>query len=117
MSVTIEAIKLPESGPLHLELNLTTHIAFTAEEARRKVSVYVGNHIADLLSGETPTLVWRQEKAFWRVPVKLSSRAWGRIGLVGALDVDVQTGELQIDEQAMQEIEENAGRFAASAAL
>lgn len=117
MSITIETVTLPESGPFNLELKLATHISVKAEEARRKVSVYMGNHVADLLSGESPVLVWREGKAFWRVPVILSSRSWGRIGAVGAIDVDVQTGELQIDESQIRDIEDNAHRFATSASL
>jgi hypothetical protein len=36
---------------------------------------------------------------------------------VGAVDVDVETGELRVDEQIIAEIEHNAERFAVSAAL
>ncbi len=117
MSITIETIALPESGPFDFEVKLTTNITVTAAEARHKVSVYVGNHIADLLSGESPSLVWRADKAFWRVPVMLSSQSWGRIGIVGIVDVDVETGELQVSDDNVQEIETNAHRFAASATL
>ena len=91
--------------------------SFTAEEARRKVSIFAGNTIADLLSGETPEMVWRNERAFWRVPVVLSSRLAGRIGVVGTIEVDVETGEMQITEQLTAAIEENAQRLAADAAL
>jgi hypothetical protein len=89
----------------------------TAEEARRKVSVFAGNTIADLLSGERPGLVWQQNTAYWRVPVALSSRSMGRIGIVGTIDVNVETGELQITDQLIEELEENAQRFATGAAL
>lgn len=52
MAIMIEMVSLPESGPFSLELKLSTEIRVTAEVARRKVSVYVGNHVADLLSGK-----------------------------------------------------------------
>jgi hypothetical protein len=51
-----------------------TTISMTAEEARRKVSVFAGNKIADLLAGETPDLVWQQGRAYWRVPVAFCCR-------------------------------------------
>lgn len=117
MPITIETVTPPESGPFNLELKLATDIHITAETARRKVGVFAGNHMADLLSGETPSLVWQQEGAYWRVPVVLSSRSHGRIGIVGAIDVDVETGELQVNDRIIQEIEENAQRFAVGAAL
>lgn len=117
MSITIESVNLPERGPLNIRLDVAATINITAEEARRKVSVFVGNMIADLLSGETPGLVWQQDVAYWRVPVMLSSRSLGRIGIVGSIDVNVETGELQITDQLVEEIEENARRLTVGAAL
>ena len=87
----------------------------TSDEARRKVSVFAGNQIADLISGENPDLVWQKNGAYWRVPVVLSSRSLGRIGQVGFIDVNVETGELQITEQITRRIEENAQRFTGAA--
>ena len=117
MSILIETEKLPERGPLNIKLDVNATINTTADEARRKVSVYAGNEIADLLSGEAPDLVWQQQGAYWGVRVVLSSRSLGRIGLVGFIDVNVETGELQLTEQTTRRIEENAQRFAAGAAL
>lgn len=117
MSVTIETIKLPESGAFSMEVTVDANIQVTAEEARRKVSVFAGNQIADLLSGDRPTLVVQELGAFWRVPVILTSRSLGRIGVVGAIDVNVETGELHVTEATIEEIETNARRFAAGTGL
>lgn len=117
MSITLEAITIPESGPFHLELKLATNIQITAERARRKVGVYVGNYIADLLYGETPALIWHHDKAYWRVPIALSTRSRGRIGVVGTIDVDVETGELQVNDQIIEEIGANADRLIAGTSL
>ncbi|MFT5196926.1 MAG: hypothetical protein ACI85U_003966 [Candidatus Promineifilaceae bacterium] len=113
MSILIETVKLPERGPLKIRLDVTAMINVTAEEARRKVSVFAGNEIADLLSGEMPDLVWQNDQTYWRVPVVLSSRSMGRIGRVGFVDVDVEMGELLLSDELIGEIEENAQRFAA----
>ena len=117
MSILIETGNLPERGPFNIRLDVTAVINTTAEEARRKVSIFAGNEIADLLTGETPDLVWQKDGTYWRVPVVLSSRSLGRIGRVGFVDVDVETGELKITEHTTRRIEENAQRFAAGAAL
>jgi hypothetical protein len=117
MAVTIETVKPPDQGRMDIQVRLAANIQVTAEAARRRVSVFVGNEIADLLHGETPMLVVSETGVYWRVPVVLSSRSWGRIGQVGTVDVDVETGELRVDEQIVAEIEHNAERFAASAAL
>ena len=117
MTVMLETITPPETGPLDIDIKLTANIQVTPETARRQVSVLVGNQIADLLHGERPDLVLREDGAYWRVPVVLSSRSLGRIGAVGSIDVHVETGELTITEQTVAEIEDRAQRFAVGTAL
>lgn len=117
MTVMLETVNLPEIGLLDISIRVTANILITAEAARRRVSVFVGNTIADLLHGETPSLVLRTNGAYWRVPVVLSSRSLGRIGAVGAIDVDVEHGTLDITEQTIREITDYAQRLAVSTAL
>jgi hypothetical protein len=117
MTVTVETIVPPDSGRLDIEIKLTANIQITPDAARQRVSVYVGNQIADLLHGETPNLVLRENGVYWRVPVTLSSRSMGRIGQVGSIDVDVESGDLNITDEIISEIEHHAHRFAVGAAL
>ena len=117
MSILIDSTDLPERGKVQIKLDMTAVIHISAEEARKKVGGGVGNEIADLLSADTADLVWVSEEAFWRVPVVLSSSSMGRIGRVGALDVSVESGDILATKEAIGEIEENAERFAAGAAL
>ena len=111
MLIHIETEELPERGLLQISLDIRATINITADEARRKVSAYAGNEISDLLSGEAPDLVCHRNEAYWRVPVILSSKSLGRIGLVGFIDINVETGELQLAEKDAQEIEDNARRL------
>ena len=117
MTIMLETIKPPESGLLDIDIHVTADIRVRPEIARRRVSVFVGNQIADLLHGETPDLVLRESGAYWRVPVVLSSCSLGRIGRIGTIDVNVETGELMITDQMMRELELHAQRLAAGAAL
>lgn len=57
MSVMLETVTPPESGPLEIDIKLTANIQVRPETARRQVSIFVGDRIADLLHGETPNLV------------------------------------------------------------
>ena len=117
MTITLETINPPETGSLDLKLHLSANIQISPQRAYQLVSIYIGNQIADLLHGEQPSLVIRDDGAFWRVPVILSSRSLGRIGQVGAIDVNVETGELCLSDQITAEIETNADRLAIGAAL
>ncbi|HHY54564.1 MAG TPA: hypothetical protein GYA08_03925 [Chloroflexi bacterium] len=117
MTILLETITPPGRGAFTINFSVSTEIVVSAEEASRAVSVFAGNRIADLLHGGAPTLVLKKQGAFWRVPVILSSRSYGQIGAVGAIDVDAQTGVLVLDETILHEIETNAERLAAGAAL
>lgn len=117
MGVMLETIAPPDVGFLELNIQQKVEIKTSRDIARRRVSIFVGEQIANLLYGESPTLVLRGERAFWRVPVALATASLGRIGQVGALEVDVATGELCISEKVIQEIEINAQRLATGAAL
>lgn len=112
MTITLENVTVPDPGPFEISVTLTGNIRLGPEAARHRVSVFVGNQIADLLYGEAPDLVLRENGFFGRVPVVLACRSKGRLGLVGKIDVPVETGELNITPQVISKIEQNAERFA-----
>ncbi len=117
MTLMIETVTPPDQGVFHLELQLAADIRVSAEAARKAVSAFAGREIADLLHGDRPNLVWGASGVYWRVPVILSSRSLGRIGVVGAVDVDVETGELNLSDELILLLADNAQRLAAGAAL
>lgn len=117
MTLVVETITPPEMGQVDIELKLSANIQISAATARRIVSCYVTHHVGDLLHGDVPNLVWSEQGVVWRVPVVLSAPSKGRIGAVGALDVDVQTGELIVSDNLIHTIETEANRLAINAAL
>lgn len=117
MAIMLETISLPKQGLLNLELKISVNIQIMADKAQKLVGVFAGNNIADLRHGDLPDLVMREEGFYWRVPVILSSQSIGRIGCVGSIDVNVETGELLVNNKIITEIKQNAQRFAIGAAL
>lgn len=117
MSITLEAVDLPESGLFELNVNQIVDLKISADIARRRVTRYVGDYIGDLLYAEKPTLVLQTKRAVWRVPVVLATGKSGRLGQVGALDVDVETGELDTREHLIEGIKTNAHRLVARTTL
>jgi len=115
--VMFETIPTLEVGSLDLTFRLKANIQITAKKAQQLVSIFVGNQIADLLYGGSPDLIIRTNNTYWRVPVTLSLPSLGRMGVVGVIEVHVETGELQINEQLIKEIKQNAQRLATSTTL
>ena len=86
----------------------------TPTVARRKVNVLMLEKVGNLLHGDSPTLFLR-DRIYWRVPVILSTPSQGRIGRVGEVDVDAETGEMIVDDELLENIAEHARRLLASA--
>lgn len=117
MTVVLETITTPDPGLLDMDIHLTANIQISAADAKKRVSVFVGNEIADLLYGEMPSLVLSEQGVYWRVPVVLAAPFIGRIAQVGEIDVDVETGKLLVTDALITEIEQHAHRAAVGAAL
>ena len=89
----------------------------TAFVARRKVNGLLLDRVGTGLYADEPELVISDQRMCWRVPVILALPTLGRLGQVGAVEVDVQTGEVLADEITWQEMSEHAERLVAGAAL
>ncbi len=84
--------------------------------ARQKVNVLVLDKAgAGLLSG-APELAIIGGRLCWRVPMALALPGRGRLGQVGSVDVDVQTGEVLADNALIDDITCQANQLAASSA-
>jgi hypothetical protein len=112
----LDTLTIPRSGKLQLDIHLSVQVNVTATVARRKVNAFLALHVGNLLLADEPALTLA-EQIVWRVPVDLTSPLRGRIGRIAEIDVDVESGELLLDKDQIETIEENARRIVASAAL
>jgi hypothetical protein len=69
--------------------------------------------VGNLLLADEPALTVT-DKVVWRVPVDLTNPVHGRIGRVGEVDVDVESGELFLTEAQISHIKQNALHLTAS---
>lgn len=117
MPIQFETPLLPATDSATVNLHIT-NIQITPARARQLVGIHTGNTIGDLVAGGTPSeLVIAANRAYWRVPVFLFGGLRGRIGQIGYVDVDSETGELKLTDALQRKLEEDALRLAASAAL
>lgn len=113
MLVTIESLP-PQFRSAEVEINIRVlaTMNITPVVARRKVNVLMLEKIGNLLHGGQPAL-HVADRMYWRVPVILSTPSQGRIGQAGNIDVDVETGEMIVDDKSLEEIAEHARRLLA----
>jgi hypothetical protein len=104
------------SIPVGLIIEVMANMNISAFAARQKVTRFVVDEISTQLCGREPTLVVG-ERICWRVPVRLSLPPTGDLGDVGAVEVDVETGQLQITEALIQGITLRATELASRIVL
>jgi hypothetical protein len=97
-----------------ISIHITTTLNVSAQAARQKVNGLVLDEVGTGVGSEEPALVVEQTRVLWRVPLVLSLPFIGRLGQVGALDVDAQTGEVLADSKILKGIVDYAERLAIS---
>lgn len=112
MKTTFSSLSVPESVELDIRIHVTGKVAISAPVARRRVTRFVVSHIGNLLCAGEPELVV-DERFAWRVPVLLTLPGEGVLGQVGQVNVDAETGEVDIDPDLIEEIQRNARTLAA----
>jgi hypothetical protein len=99
-----------------MDIHLSVEINVTAAIARRKVNAFLATYVGNLLLADDPVLTL-SERITWRVPVDLTAPPAGRLGRVGEVDVDVESGELLLNDAQIAEIRERAQRLVAGSPL
>jgi hypothetical protein len=99
---------------LEVDIKVTADVNISACVARQKVNGFVLSDISYMMHADDPTLVLAKQIC-WRVPVILSLASRGDVGEVGAIDVNVETGQMHVTPQLIAEINACAEGLALSA--
>ncbi len=110
---------LPQVGAAQVDITVrvSATLNVTQVAARRKVNVFLLNEIGTGLGSDAPTLVIHNDRLCWRVPVILAPAPTGRLGQIGQIDVDAQSGEILADDQRIRDIIDHAERLVAGSSL
>ena len=95
-------------GQVRVDIRIMAELNVSAFMARQKVTGYVLDRVSDHMAGDEPSLVVDGERFLWRVPVYLAVLPHGRLGQVGTIDVDAQTGQLLVTNRLIEEMQRNA---------
>lgn len=106
MTILLET-PVPEIGRLSVHIHADVQINVSAVDAQQRVTQFVHRRLSSQMHGEAPLLMLG-EQTYWRVPVQLTFPSIGNAGQVGAIDVNVETGELNTPESVIQDIEHHA---------
>jgi hypothetical protein len=93
LTLSVDACTLPERGLVHLAFDQTFEIKISAEEARHQVKRWLLNEVSYMFTANVPILKVGQT-VVWRVPVVFTASHIGHVGVVGEIEVDVETGAM-----------------------
>jgi hypothetical protein len=103
------------------EVDISVHVKATINVtpfvARQKVNVFLLDKVGTGLLADAPNLMVVGQRLQWRVPVILSLPGHGRLGQIGVVDVDVQTGEILANQSLITDLTNHANQLAASSPL
>lgn len=109
MGATLQAF--PQTGRLEVDIRVSADVNLSAYAARQKADGFLLSHVGYMLHAGDPELVLGK-RIVWRVPVILSQRSVGDVGQVGTVDVDVETGQINITPSQIEEIQSRADKIA-----
>ena len=101
LTLLLDGYTLPDAGAVDLQLSRSFEIKVSAEQARRQVKGWLLDQVSYMMTAKIPTLVIGVS-VVWRVPVILTATHVGHVGVVGEVDVDVETGAMN-DQAACKE--------------
>ena len=105
-----------QNGVVNLQLNISTKLRISAQKAKQKVTRFLLDEVNMFVHPDSPMLAIGEGNTFqWRFPLSYTLGKHGRLGQVGVIDVDAQSGRLLLDEQLLDEINLNVKRLAHSA--
>ena len=118
MSVELTTM-LPEltQAQVDISVRVSATLNITSFVARQKVNRLLVTQVGTGLGSGKPALVAQDGRLRWRVPVYLALSDKGRLGQVGQIDVDTQTGETLADDELLDAIGDHAERLAAGSSL
>lgn len=94
------------------QVDVTVHVSstlnVTAYTARQQVGGLALSKIGTGIGADEPELIMSRERIVWRVPLFLALPELGRLGSIGAIDVDAQTGEVLADDRLIETLSHNA---------
>jgi hypothetical protein len=91
MQIILEPYTIPERGTFQIQETVTIQVS--ADEARRQVNRWLLNEVNSQMGAEQPVLVVGEHSVL-RVPVYWSVPHVGHVGIVGTVEVDVLSGEM-----------------------
>lgn len=102
MPVTLEQV-------IDYSIEVRTALQITAADARQKAARFLLDNLGNLITPGRPVLRLQADQVRWKVPVLYGLPGHGQLGQIGELMIDVESGQVLLDEStSVPEMEQRA---------
>jgi len=112
----VESLRLPAKTQVKVALEVTTEVNVSQYMAKVLAQDFLLMKVGNLLRADEPVFVV-SDPPCWNVPVILTNPQVGRVGQVGAVRVDADTGEILAGRRDIETLQGQANELARSASL
>ncbi len=95
MTIILDQYTIPDRGVFQIQETVTINISAT--EAQRKANHWLFTQVSCMMGAGTPTL-FIGERTVWRVPAILTAAHIGQVGVIGTIEVDADSGDMDATE-------------------
>ncbi|MEZ4707358.1 MAG: hypothetical protein R3A44_09145 [Caldilineaceae bacterium] len=92
MTVLLDPYHIPETGEFELFVRRKIDLKISAAEAQKRVNRWLLHEVSYMMGAGEAELVVGENNEVWRVPVQLTASHIGLVGIVGHVDVTIDTG-------------------------
>jgi hypothetical protein len=112
----VESLRLPAKTQVKVTLEVTTEVNVSQYMARVLAQDFLLMKVGNLLKADEPAFVV-SDPPCWNVPVILTNPQVGRVGVIGEIRVDADTGEILAGHRDIESLKRQADELAHSASL
>jgi hypothetical protein len=112
----VESLRLPARTQVKVTLEMITEVNVSQYMARVLAQDFLLMKVGNLLKADEPAFVVGDPPR-WNVPVILTNPQVGRVGMIGQIGVDADTGEILAGRRDIEALKRQANELAHSASL
>lgn len=103
MTHTLSVYPAPEKGQFAIDVQQVVDVKLSADEAQKRCRIWLMDEInMGFVSGTPEFMIGEDGRAVWHIPIIRTAPHVGHVGEVGHVDMDVQTGEIVVEDDEIE---------------
>ncbi len=93
-----QAVPVTIQRAVDYSIEVHTTLLITTADARQRAGRFLLDNVGNMITAGQPTLHLQADQIRWKVPVLYGLPGHGTLGQIGELMIDVESGQISLDE-------------------